>query len=218
MKTLRGFLIAAVMLAMTNAAAGDILIFSGAVYDLFITDPAPVGANPGGEALVGFDLYFVNTTGLPAFDASAFDGVAFGYTGITSGMFNAGTGLHQQYSIALATTTETLGSSYASAIDTHFMDTLGGMLVITAPSETQLTGTFALTAAPSLTVAHIVIRDPGGPLGGMAFGTGVVGLDFFMSGTGGGETFLLDIGVIPEPATMSLLAIGGVGALIRRKR
>ena len=229
---------------MAGAANADILLTSGATYDVFITDPVAVGANPAGEALIGFDLYFVNTTGNGAFDASAFDGVAFGYTGITSGMHNAGTGLHQQYSAALATTTETLGSSYASAIDTHFMDSLGNMLVVTAPSEThnmgaslepsdqvppfdafatldfgdQLTGTFAFTAAPSLTVAHIVIRDPGLPLAGGAFGTGVVSLDFFLSGTGGGDILLLDIVPVPEPATMGLLAIGGLGALIRRRR
>ena len=246
MKTLRGFLIAAVMLAMTNAAAGDILIFSGAVYDIFITDPVAVG--DGSENLISFDLKLLNTTGNPVFDASAFDGVAFGYTGITSGLFNLGTGLHNEYSPALQALTPTLDGQFPTVIDSHFLDVLANMLVISAPSElnfdmgpsaeavtvlppfdvfgatdfgSQLTGTFALTAAPSLSVAQIVIRDPRGPgetLAAVPFGAGVVGLDFFMSGTGGGETFLLDIGVVPEPATMSLLAIGGVTALIRRKR
>jgi len=231
---------------MAGVAQADVLLFSGAVYDVVITDPVAVG--DGSENLISFDLKLLNTTGNPVFDASAFDGVAFGYTGITSGVFNAGTGLHNEYSPALQATTPTLDGQFPTAIDTHFLDLLGNMLVIAAPSElnadmgpsaeavtvlppfdvfgatdfgSQLTGTFALTAAPSLSVAQIVIRDPRGAgetLAGVPLGAGVVSLDFFMSGTGGGETFLFDIGVIPEPATMSLLAIGGVAALIRRKR
>jgi hypothetical protein len=236
-------LVALALGLMVGAAQADILLFSGAVYDVFITNPVPVG--DGSESLVSFDLKFSNTTGLPGFDPSAFDGVAFGYTGITSGVFNSGSGLHNNYSAAFGDTPTLDNASYSTAIDTHFLDVLANMLVITAPSEltndigpsaeatdsvapfdafaatdfgSQLTGTFALNSAPTLTVAQIVIKDPGGLLTAVPFGTGVVGLDFFMSGTSGGESFFFDIGVVPEPATMSLLAIGGIGALIRRRR
>ena len=251
MKTLRASLIAVLVLVMTNAAVGDILLTSGATYDVFITDPVSVG--DGSEDLISFDLYFENTTGDSDFDPSAFDGVAFGYTGITSGVFNAGTGLHEHYSTAFDAETPHTGLTYATAMDTHFVNDLGDMLIITTPFEVVdpnlypndmgpsseddgqylgspqnlfgdvafnsfLTGTFALDGATSVTFAQIVIRDPGGPLEGMAFGTGVVSLDFMMSGTRGGDVIHLDIGVVPEPTTMSLLALGGAGALIRRRR
>ena len=227
---------------LAAAANADILLTSGPTYDVFITAPVPVG--DGSESLIAFDLKFVNTTGLAGFDPSAFDGVAFGYTGITSGVFNSGTGLHNQYSTALQPQTATLDGTYPTVIDTHFLDVLAGMLVVTAPSElnfdvgpsleavdvpipfdafgatdfgSTLTGTFAVGAVPTLSLAHIVIKDPGGPLVAVPFGTGVVSLDFFLSGTSGGDVMFFDIGV-PEPATMGLLAIGGLGALIRRRR
>lgn len=75
---------------MAAAAGGDITVYSGTIYDVVITNPAPVGANPGGEALVGFSLKIVNTTGNPAYDPAGFNGMAVsGYTGISGA-------LHQQ--------------------------------------------------------------------------------------------------------------------------
>jgi hypothetical protein len=42
-------------------------------------------------------------------------------------------------------------------------------------------------------------------------------MDFFVTGTNPGDVIQAFI-VVPEPATMSLLAIGGIGALIRRRK
>ena len=79
MKRLAVMLLATALLAVT--AQADVLLLSGARYDAFITDPVPVGN--GSEGLIGFTLYFVNTTADAGFDAGSFDGVYFGYTGIT---------------------------------------------------------------------------------------------------------------------------------------
>jgi hypothetical protein len=234
----------AVTLMIGGPAVADILLISGSVYDVFITDPVAVG--DGSENLIAFDLKIVNNTGDAGYDASAFDGVAFGYTGITSGVFNSGTGLHQQYSTVLQPTSPTLDGNYASATDTHFLDVTANMLVVTPPSEamndigpsseasdalppfndvgtfgastdfgSQLTGTFAVDATPSLSLAHLVIRDTPA-LFAWSFGTGQVSFDFFISGTKGGEVIRFDLG-LPEPATLGLLALGGLTLLKRRR-
>ena len=127
MKTLRGTLMAVLVLAMTAAAAGDTLVFSGATYDAFITTPVSVG--DGSESLIAFELYLVNTTGDAGFDASAFDGEAFGYTGFTGVM-------HQHYSTTLQPQTPNTDSAqFASSIDTHFVFATGDMLIVSPPTE-----------------------------------------------------------------------------------
>ena len=118
------------------AANADILLTSGPTYDVFITDPVSVG--DGSEGLISFDLVIVNNTGDAGFDASAFDGFsAFGYTGITSGVFNAGTGLHNQFSTVIQPTSPTLDGFYATATDTHFLVNMAveAPIVVTAPFE-----------------------------------------------------------------------------------
>ena len=66
----------------------------------------------------------------------------------------------------------------------------------------------------------MVIKDPGQPLVGVPYMDPLSLVDNFYLATGpnGGENVQFGIGVVPEPATMSLLAIGGVAALIRRRK
>ena len=223
-------LVAAVFAGTANA---DILLFSGARYDVSITDPVAVG--DGSENLIAFTLMFTNNTGDAGFDAGSVDGVYFGYTGITGS-------LHQEYSPALSPTSPTSDNTFASAIDTHFAQVAGDMLVVSPATEDTdvlpsteppltpapfdafvatsfgsfLTGVFAVDSAPVFELAYIVIVDPGQPLQ-LVTADPLVNVDLFVSGTKGGEIFDFMIGV-PEPATMSLLAIGGLAALIRRRK
>lgn len=226
---MKKFVVLLLTLGLTaGAAEADLLVFSGSIYDVFFTTPVSVG--DGSEDLLAFTLTAINTTGDPGYDPSAFDGISFGYTGIT-GM------LHQHYSTVLEPpplATATLDSAYATAIDTHFLFPLASMLIVTAPSEdvsfapsaeatdapvpfdafadtdfgTYLTGAFEVTAAPVLDLAYVVVPAHSGH----SFWSPVK-LDFYLSGTKGGE-YIYDI---PEPATLALLSLGGV-ALLRRKR
>jgi hypothetical protein len=242
MKRLAAVLLAAAL--MTGVASADTLVFSGAVYDAFITDPVAVG--DGSEGLIGFTLYFVNTTGDAAKAFDTFDDQSNpAFTGITGE-------LHQHDSTLLASFSPTLSNpNFSTAIDSHFLALDGNLLNTTAPTETRLVapsaeasdaanptfqtfadtsfgdymgGSFADNTAAGVAtrnLAYLVIRDPGIPICGMAYGdTGsYVDCFFLATGPGGGEVLQFGIGdVIPEPATMSLLAIGSVAALIRRRK
>lgn len=96
--------------------------------------------------------------------------------------------------------------------DSHLLLHLGDLLIETSPSETAvyLGGTFGIkpaATAQDLAFAQIVLRT---------------GDEVLLSGTASNATgvkFSTDaLIVVPEPATMLLLGIGGIGALIRRRR
>jgi hypothetical protein len=244
MKRIAVMLLAAALL--TGVASADIQVYTGTVYDAFITDPVAVG--DGSENLIGFTLYFVNKDVVSkAFDT--FDDVSNPlFTGITAGAL--GKGLHQHDSTLLGSFSPTLSNpNYATAIDSHFLVLDGNLLNVQAPNEdrlvapsleasdagvpfdgfgdtsfgTHMGGAFADSTAAGVSprnLAYLVVQDPGLPLTGVAYLDALSVVDNFYlgSGPGGGEVLQFGIGVLPEPATMSLLAIGGIAALIRRRK
>lgn len=199
--------------ALFGSAQADEQVFSGTIYDLYVTTPVEVG--DGSEELVGVELYAVNKTGNAAYNASDFDGVGSGYTGFTGTM-------HQHYSDILGMLTPTLTyPQYATVIDTHFAFTESDMQVVTTPSEdvsgagpsaeatdalppfdnfgftdfgNHLTGTFSVDAEASLTLAHLVLRDPGPTVNHVPFGHGEINAEFYLGGAAGGETLRFGIG------------------------
>ena len=217
------------MLLVTAAGShADTLISQTAIYDVFVTDLTPVGS--GAESLYSTMLYVVNTTGNVGHDPTGFDGVFFGYSGVSGS-------LHQHDDPTMGIYTPTADSSlFATAIDTHFLNTLAELIVVTAPFETRnvapsaepsdsppplvgaettfgdrLSGTFALAggaAGPTWHIAQLVAGN----------GT-TISLDFAVSGilepgpAGDVQTSFL----VPEPATLSLLAISSLGLLRRKK-
>ena len=245
MKRIAVMLLVAALL--TGVASADIQVYTGTTYDAFITDPVPVGVNPAGEKLIGFDLYFTNKTADVDVNPDTMDDQSDPlFTGITGA-------LHQQEGPILGDVSETLSSSFATAIDSHFLVLDTDLIVTTLPTEdfdvavsveptdvvgplapfaalsfgSYMGGSFTDTTTTGLTtrsLAHLVIVDPGQPLVGVAYEAAgpaefsLVDNFYLMTGSGGGEDVQFGIGVIPEPATMSLLAIGGVVALIRRRK
>ncbi len=220
----------ATLLLATGGSNADMLISQTSIYDVFVTTPVPVGS--GVENLQATTLYVVNTSGDWENDPVGFDGVFLGYSGV------AGV-LHQQDGSGAGLFTPTVDSSLlATAIDTHFLNTLGELLVAAAPFETRnvspsaepsdspplppglvadttfgdrLSGTFALSggaAGPTWQIAQLVAPS----------GT-TISLNFAVSG-------LLEPGpagdiqttfTIPEPTTLTLM-VCSAAALLRKRR
>ncbi len=175
--------------AETPVAQSNRTVYTGSQYTVRMVDVSTF------NDLTRFTLRVMNTTGLAGYDAGTFDGVYFGYTGITGQ-------LHQHYSTGPATTSATADSVYATAIDTHFLANIGDMLTVETPTESvdawasavasdatppfdgfattdfgrALTGVFAVDAQQTWDVAQVVA----------ATGTRLK-LNFFVSGTTGGE-------------------------------
>ncbi|MHC4562102.1 MAG: PEP-CTERM sorting domain-containing protein [Planctomycetota bacterium] len=155
---------------------GDRVVFPGSSCDAWISEPVAVGS--GAEDLAAFVLTIMNTTGDATYDLTTFDGIYFGNTGITGE-------LHQHYSLSSAITTPTADNAdYATAIDTHFLNSTADLNIMIAPTEqvsdagpsaeptdalppfdasadtdfgSQLTGLFGLkTPAATWDVAYIV--------------------------------------------------------------
>jgi len=219
----------AVILAVAGGSNAGILVDQTAIYDVFVTDPIPVGT--GAEDLLSTTIYLVNTTGDAGNDPSGFDGVFFGYSGLAGS-------LHQHDDPGLGVFTPTSDSAaLATAIDTHFLNELAELTSVVAPFETRgllpstepsdspsplgatpettfgdrLSGTFALaggSAGDTWMLAQLVAPN----------GT-TLSFDFAISGAlePGVEGDILATFVIPEPATLGLLGLGGLAVLRRRK-
>jgi len=251
MKKLASLLCVTVLLTAAAAANADIQVYAGSIYDVYMTVPVPVGANPAGEALFGVEIKVVNISGDSDYDPAGFNGSSDPYTGFTTPVE---AGFHQQEITGLVATAVLDGppSNIATAIDTHFNFYAGDILSVDPPGDPD-------PGAPSETTnlaASVEPVDATGPFGGFAtvsfgdrmFGTfSVIGgaaadvdgdgdpttwnllhiaakwgtqvhMNFFMTGVKGPEIIVGDFNIVPEPATMGLLAMGGVAALLRRRR
>lgn len=227
MKKIACLLSAVLMLAC--AAQADMLVFSGVDYDVFITDPVTTGS------LISFELFAVNTSGEAGKNPSG-----IGASTTQAGDMGFDGAFHQNGLPAYGVTSPMNDSSFADGLDTHFLFGPADVISVVAPAEDQgvaasplggmysfgsyLIGDVGLlggNASASWSIAQFVLADPGQPLMATSYQAegSVMDAFFKLAGQGGNsEDVAFSLVPVPEPATMSLLAIGGVAALIRRRK
>ena len=216
---MRNFLLGCgcVALILVSSASAS-TVYLGTNFLVNASTPVPVGINLQAVTLTAVGL----NGALP----NSFDGITGGLTGITT----LGNSLHQVWEFgASPTPTNTLivpANSIFQPIDTHFLVNNASIISLSAPSENRpvtdvtehglagygksLTGIFALTGAPASTwdFAYLVT-----PLGA------TINLDFRL-GDGGGqlpsELVSMSFAVVPEPASLVLLAVGAIGVGLAR--
>ena len=231
----RLLILSSVVLLAASVASADIVVGgTGPIYEARITYPVVVGSH-GGQDLIAFDLIFENVSGDPGADPFNLDITAQG-------------ALHQHSFAAMTMTSPTLTSPMADDLDTHFNTHMGGLMYTVMPTEdanaapsdmvvefpaygglpegveTYSFGTFLRGSfddvgnrpagplrATEWNVAHFVVPSnfaSGGPDGLRIYGE--------IGGLTVSENY--EINFFPEPVTMSLLAIGGVALLKRRRK
>jgi hypothetical protein len=212
--------------AFVGAVSADWPVWSGDIYDIYITNPVPVG--DGSEDLESFIIRAVNTTGNSGYG---------GYTGI-SGVLHQHRGpldtpepsitpaafvdlinpIDTHFLIdATATVEIPLAESYLPITDTwppggdpadegYSAETRYGYYGVTVFGD-NLTGAFdIINAGPTWDIAQVVTNDRNSIL-----------LDFYLGGTYEFEGEYIHV-LIPEPTALGLLALGGLALLRKRTK
>jgi hypothetical protein len=225
MKKLASLLSVAIMLTTAGVASADIVVYTGPQYTVSYTNPVPVGANPGGEALVGFMMKIKNTTGDATRNPAGFDGA----TGGRLGFYTDDPLLHHQdFTTSPTLSQELAGNTTATLIDSHFNFLATDVLFVgTAPSETNdlaasvepldATGPFSFAATVDFGNRMFgnfsVLGGAAADVDGDADPTtwellylvaklgDTINMNFFVTGINPGETIVDSFVVTPEPVT-----------------
>jgi hypothetical protein len=135
-------------------------VYSGDFYDVLVSAPAPVGANPDGETLYGIDVTVVNTSGEAGYNPAGFNGSQDPWTGFST---LEGAQLHQQHIPGLLETATLDGppNDIAKDIDTHFNFYANQVLPLDPPGDPD-------PGAPTETTAVETSDEPVNATGGFA--------------------------------------------------
>ena len=231
-------LLSAVAVLTASAAFADVTQWVGGIYEARITDPVVVGTTPAGGDLVAFDLIFENMSGDAGGNPYNLD-LGDDVTG--RGIFG---NLHQQqvgapFNLASPTLD---GGALSDGLDSHFNVFSADLLSLVDPVEDAFVSASAMPPSGAYFgfesysfggflkgLFSASTARPDGPLRTVDWNVAqlVVSMDDLMAGTTmvtgaiSGSSLIEEFSfpiIVPEPATMSLLAVGGIAALIRRKK
>jgi hypothetical protein len=230
------------VLACAAVASADLLAYQGPVFSVYVTDPVAVGT--GAEGLISFTLRIENTSGNSLHNPSAFMAIPceFGDLGF-SGQFHQHNWPEMDVTTPDASnptfsdTTDTHFLFDASEVVSGAPSLEDfGLVASSEPADVGshsygsfLAGGSGLIGGNSndyWEFVQFVVKDPGEALGIAPLGTeGAIVDAFFQMAGKSGETYLTSFAIvpesiassIPEPATMSLLTLGAVALLRRRK-
>jgi hypothetical protein len=111
-------------------------------------------------------------------------------------------------------------NSTTATHDIYFLATVGGVEYISPVVTVQPGNTWATYSVPASSTWNICVQSgsewtSGGTVAGLPAGT-VTSFGVYFRTAGGGNLYLDNYALTPEPATMSLLGLGVVGLLRRR--
>jgi hypothetical protein len=229
-----------VLAICASVASADITVWQGTIYRADISDPVVVGTS-GGRDLVQFTLKFINESG--DVNGNPFNLGLGDPSDATYGVFGE---LHQHSAFG-SVFSPTLDGPMSDAMDTHFNVLSGEILSVVAPTENANVAPSDIPGGLVPMYGNMDTYSFGSHIKGLFNASGArpagplrtadwdvmnivtfadaidadLANNIIVKGEIGGltmsETFDFTISVIPEPATMSLLGLGAV-ALIRRKK
>jgi hypothetical protein len=236
--TMKKLLAASLLLALIAAPASAAITYTGTLYDIVVSDPTSVGSV---EGLLSYTVSAVAKPGTaPATTITSIgtlDTLTVGVIGAPIGNYTDGILHNEQFTqssppFGRLVTPDMVGAG-SSSVDTHFLVDPSKVIAVQPLSEPEvdpassgepgdyspvgvtgfgdyLLGAYAYTGGNEPNETSHAFLQVVIPSGTTAYG--------YIQVAGAGKAEDFEGFAIPEPATMSLLGLGGLAALIRRRK